>query len=91
MGKSFRKHAIKGNACGDHVSEKRDKREANRKLRSRMNRKLKNISIEDLDDYVDLDTEDVSSSWSFQKDGKSYHSKDEFENEVDFYKKVLRK
>lgn len=91
MGKSFRKHAIKGNIGGDHVSEKWDKRKANRKLRSKINHKLKNISIEDLDNYVDLDAEDVSSNWSFKKDGKRYHSESEYDNEVEFYKNVLRK
>ena len=69
MSRSYRKHPIRGNCGGDHISEKADKQMANRKLRNKVSGRLKNFSAEDLEDYVDFELNDVSNPYSFRKDG----------------------
>ena len=67
MSKSKKKTPIGGNGGG---SDKQDKRFANRKLRRR---------VKASDDF-DLTIKDVSNTWDFKKDGKSYYGNSGDEN-----------
>ena len=71
MGKSFRKTLIIGNA-GKHVSEKIEKREANRVIRKHTKNLLKSLDLDDVDSFYDIDKRECSNVWSMNKDGKSY-------------------
>lgn len=66
MSKSKKKTPIGGNGGSD----KQDKRLANRKLRRR---------VKASDDF-ELTIKDVSDTWSFKKDGKSYYGNSGDEN-----------
>ena len=81
MSRSFRKSSIFGNAG---VSEKQDKRTANRKFR-KINKMLLDNGEED--ELLD-DVREVSDNWCFAKDGKSYWLPEEEEDE--YYGQYLR-
>ena len=77
MSKSFRKNSIIGITSA--TSEKKDKRIANKRLRLKQKKALRNGKI--------LPTiREVSNIYSFVKDGKQYCFKNS-----SFYKKILRK
>jgi hypothetical protein len=98
MGKSFKKHDYCGHGDG---SEKYDKRIANRRLRSSVNRLLR----QDPETEVLPIIREVSDVWDMNKDGKSYfgdmkngnttryphipYSEDDFLK--DYYAKMKRK
>jgi hypothetical protein len=83
MANSHRKTNVIGNTMAS--SEKEDKQRANRTLR----RSVKQVLSSGDFDSIPLMRE-VSNSYTFAKDGKSYISKDFYEDEGDF-KKLMRK
>lgn len=90
MSRSYRKHPIRGN-CSD--SEKWDKQKAHRKLRHAFKLMLKEKGYEDL--IEDLDLKDVSTIWTFNKDGKHWFGGDWWQDEEgednDWFEKAMRK
>ncbi len=83
MANSHRKTNVIGNTLA--ASEKKDKQSANRNLR----RAVKRVLSAGVFDDIPL-LREVSDSYTFAKDGKSYISKDFYENERDF-QKLMRK
>lgn len=69
MSKSYRKTPIFG-MCGSRVSEKFDKRKANRKLRKRIKSNIKKGYT-----LIFPLLREVSDVWEFAKDGKIYNHK----------------
>jgi hypothetical protein len=87
MARSFRHISIVGTTLAE--SEKKDKRIANRRERSRINQILHiaiNASEDELEWLVLPHKRELSNVWSFDKDGKHYVSK-----ESAYYKQALRK
>jgi len=83
MSRSKRKNPIWGNAA---VSEKKDKRFANRKFRHQAKQKL----MRDEEEFIEPDMNIISNIWSHAKDGKSYISPTEY-GEKEWFKKAMRK
>lgn len=78
MARSHRKTAIRGIAGAD--SDKTAKRKANRVLRANVRRQLKNYDNYDRTAITHL--KEVSSPWTFPKDGKKYFDKEEHPHDM---------
>ena len=74
MSRSYRKTPIFGHCGTRHISEKKDKRAANQKLRSKNKIKINKGD----EDFLLID--DVSNIWSMKKDGKSYWNPKKMKN-----------
>lgn len=68
MSRSFRKTPIVGNTTAR--SEKHDKKEWHQRHRHAVRQKLR--TIDDLDEYQDIDIRESSNPWSMSKDGRHY-------------------
>jgi uncharacterized membrane protein len=87
MGKSVKHVAITGMTTSK--SEKKDKREAHKKLRRRQHVIVHELEREEVGEDIDVEIpvlDDVSNKATFSKDGKQYIHKSS-----PFYKKALRK
>lgn len=87
MARSFKKIAITGITTAE--SEKKDKRIANRRERSRIKQMLyvaTTASTDTLDALILPHKRELSNVWCFDKDGKHYYSR-----ESDYYAQALRK
>ena len=70
MGKSYRKNPIFKNTNAE--SDRFGKTSANRKLRGKVREVLKNYDPETDEDIIIPEVEEVSDSWDWPSDGKSY-------------------
>jgi ketol-acid reductoisomerase len=88
MSRSRKKNPVTSNTVVNHGSMKKDKRRANKSLRKTTKNLLKGIQNGDFDedDYVDMNVDDVSDSYSFKGDGKQWLDED-----VEDYERYLRK
>lgn len=70
MGKSYRRNPIFKNNNAE--SDRFGKTSANRKLRGKVREALKNYDPEIDEDIIIPEVEEVSDSWDWPSDGKSY-------------------
>lgn len=89
MGKSRKKHPVTTAVAMCHNSLKNDKRKANKGLRKSTKHLLRGIQNGelDVDDYVDLDVDDVSNRYTFADDDSRFWMSEDYED----YDKHMRK
>lgn len=89
MSRSYKKSPICGNSKA--ISEKQEKLKANRKIRIAERVNLRKHSIDSFENHITILPRDKGGSEYLRKDGKQYLDERDFIDNLDYFRKCLKK